>query len=270
MRRLAFLAGLWVGVAAAAAQAATLVTVEGRREPSGKTDRSVVRLDGGRVRVDLETQRESLVYQKDKKLLWSIDHEERTYSEIDQQSALETAESAAKAEESVRAGAASLPPAARATAEDLLDRTLGPKGKAPKLELRESKLRDTVRGVPCRERELLQDGALIARICEARYEDAGVTREALSPVFELASVAKQAAPLFPPSTRAGAVAALDLLARLEGFPMRVLSYEDGQLTHVAQVTEIAKRPTPPGTFQIPAGYQRGLSLNVRNGIGSSP
>ncbi len=267
MQGVTFAVLAWLGLVGAA-HAGTFVAVEGRREPSGKLDRSVVRLDGDRLRVDLERQRESLVYQKDKKLLWSIDHDERTYSEIDQQTALETLESAKSAEARLRTGAASLPPEARAAAEQLLERALGtPEQQAPKLELRETKLRDTVRGVPCRERELLQDGALIARICEARYEDAGVTRAALAPVFELAQLAKQASPLFPASSRSGAVAALDLLTRLEGFPMRVLSYEAGELTHVAQVVELAKKPAPPELFQLPAGYQRGLSLNVRNGIG---
>ena len=261
-----------------AATAATFVVIESGHlggAASAQTgseeeepDRIEIWAEAQHMRVDLAGGRHSILYSVDQGIVWALDHERRTVLELDRSTATGAAARLRGVEAELRARTADLPPEARQAARGLLDSAFGPESLArPTLELRETPEEGEVRGIPCRVHELHVDGALTARFCEARLEDAGLPAEALAPVRSLSAFARDVSPLMPKRLHSSGLAALDLFDRVEGVPLRIRTYEGEQATREAVVTEVVQSEAPEGSFQVPEGYRSDIAIRVRERLG---
>ena len=247
---------------------ATKVVIESRPAGSATTATTEVWAETDRMRVDLAGGRRSVIYSVGKGLVWALDHEKRTFTELDRSTAVGMASRVRGIETELRARTADLPEDARVAAEGLLDATFGAQATdVPDLELRDAGEHASVRDVRCREVDLLENGTRTARFCEATLAAAGLVPEALAPLRALAEFARELAPLMPGRVRDGGVAALDLFDRVEGVPLRVLTYREGELDREAIVSDISDAAPPDAAFSVPEGYRPDIAIKVRERLG---
>ena len=254
----------WLGATAAAA--GTSLVVESREldesEPPG---RSEVLRDGERMRVDLEGGRHSVLQLRDEGRLVALDHKRKTYLELDQ-SLVATAARIGRLGAELQGRSGVLPEDSEAAADALIADALGDPEDTD-YTLRPTEEEDRVGDVTCRETELLRAGELEARICEAAPDDAEIAAGAMDAVRDLAAFARDVLPLVPGAGREAGLRALDLFDQVEGVPLRVRTYRDGEPRLEATVIEAKETDVPASAFAIPEGYGSMLNITVREAIG---
>lgn len=229
------------------ALAGTEITIETRRAGEGaKPERSVVEVEGRKLRADAGNGRHAALWSGEAGVLEILDHRERSIVRIDRA----TARQVLGAREGIRGRLEGLPPAQR----EALDGWLGGSPPAP-VELRSRNESAEVNGIRCRLLDALRGGVRLAEVCEAPLGAAGVTHEALAPARELAAFLAEVGALLPRSLGAESLDALVLAPQLKGVPLRVRAWpKDAPATESRIVGAVAKR-FPAERFQAPAGYR---------------
>jgi hypothetical protein len=267
MRRKSFVAAMLSIAVALPAAAGTGFVVESQKldenEPPG---RSEVKRDGPRMRVDLEGGRHTILQLRDEGRLLALDHKRKTYLELDQ-SMVETAARIGRVGRELQERTGMLPEGSQAATEELLAGALGDLGELPTYTLRPTDEAGRVGEVACRETELLNEGVLEARICEASADDAAIAAGAMEGVRELAALARDVLPLVPGASRDAGLEALDLFDQVEGVPLRVRTYRDGNAVLEATVVDAKEMDVPASTFAVPDGYASMINITVREAIG---
>ncbi len=256
---------------AARGAAGTRLVMETSRLSDGKVlERSILRVEGDRLRMDTGEGKTSVIYLAAREQLWMLDHHERSYIEIDPQTTAGIARGLDRVNREVRTRLEGLPPEQRKAAERLLDQTLGPGKKAerPEIVIVPTGGRETLSGRACRNFEILRDGTRVADICNAEFADVGVTPETLASVRQLAAFLREAVTSLAPSqVREPGLDALDSFDRLDGVPLRVRAYESGAAVRQSLVTDLESRDFPASDFDVPDGYAKKLGLQVRDHFG---
>ncbi len=229
------------------ALAGTELTVETRKlsdSPGAKPRRSLLALEGRSLHFDAGDGRHALVFRGAAGVLEIIDHSRKSVVRIERASA---------------AALAQRMEAARAELGPLL-------GEAPapaKLALRATGKHDRVNGIGCRLLEALRSGERLAEICEGPAGAAGVSREALAPLRELAAFAAEVGALLPKPASAEGLDALLLVEQLEGVPLRVRAFPQHAPATESRLLRATPKRFDPARFQAPPGYSAGIGIRVR-------
>lgn len=239
--------GLALLLCARGAFAGTELTVETRKlaaPPGAKPQRSLLALQGRDLHFDAGDGRHALVFRGEAGVLEIIDHARKSVVRIE------------------RASAAALAKQMEAAREEL-GPLLGPTPAPAKLALRATGQRDRVNGIGCRLLEALRGGVRLAEICEGPEGAAGVSREALVPLRELAAFAAEVGALLPKSTSAEGLDALLLVDRVKGVPLRVRAWPKDAPPTESRLLRATPKHFGPERFQAPPGYSRGIGIHVR-------
>ncbi len=268
MRSLALLILLVAGPAGAG----TFLVLETTRLDDGSLlERTELRADGTRLRVDTDGGRSSVVYLAEERTVRVLNHAERSYLEVDQQTTQQVARGLEKVNRELRDRLDSLPASQRAAAERLLNQTLGPgaETKRPEVVVVPTGGSDEIEGHACREFDVLRDGTRVADVCKAEYAEVGVAPETLGALRELAGFLRESlAALAPEGLRGRSLDALDSFDHLDGVPLRIRAYESGTPVRQSRITDIVTRTLPKTDFAVPDGYTKSVGLNIREHIGS--
>lgn len=249
----------------------TFLVFETTRLTDGKIlERTKLRAEGSRLRLDTDGGRSSVIYLADQQTVRMLNHEERSYLEVDQQTTQSLARGLKRANQELRDRLQALPASQRAAAERLLDSTLGPgETKAsPEVVIVPTGGTDEIQGRACREFEVLREGLRIADVCKADFSAVGVVPETLDGLRQLAGFLRESlSSLAPEGLRGRSLDALDSFDQLDGVPLRVRAYEGGQAVRQSRITEIETRELAGDAFAVPQGYEKTVGLNVREHIG---
>lgn len=256
-----------LAAAAPPAEAGTVLVTATRElaEPGEPPRTGRALLDGRRLRIDTREGERSIVYRGDRGLVWLIDHAKARYVEIDRPTPEMVAGEARRRLEE-------LPPDERAAARQALEDAKAAGDPAAGgaadglrgLALRETGESDRVEGIPCRELAVLREGARIAELCRADYAEAGVSPESFAAVREVQALLRDsAAALLAGESGDPGLAALASFGDLEGVPLRVRVFEQGEPTSETRVTGIESRPLDAADFEIPEGYRPRVTIRIR-------
>jgi len=253
---------------APAAPAATSFSTETHEaaDAAGQRHRARLIADGSRLRLDLDPG-SSVIFRADRGVLWLLDHEQRTYLEIEEGSARALAQRLHAANAEMRTRLQTLPEQPRSQTERLLDGVLGPeKPSPPEVGVRATGQREQVAGIACEGFEVTRNGEKVADVCRASFAEAGVPRERLAAVRQMAAFLREsAAALAPESLRRGGLEALSSFPQLDGVPLRVRAYRNGHLQMETRVTRVEERPARDEDFELPASYGPSIRIHVRQG-----
>lgn len=242
-------------LAAGSALAGTEVRTETRE--SERPDRvrpGRALFDGPRLRVETDDGRRTIIYRADRGRAWVLDHKRKTYIEVEKPTADAVARQA-------REYLDALPP----EQGEALARTLGAGTEAARgVEVRETDTVDEVGGISCRVVQVHSGAERLADVCRATYSDAGVDPASFSGVRDLqALLGGSLAAFIPRDSRDEGLAALESFAELDGVPLRVRAYKDGQVDSTTVVKSIRSAPLPSSSFEVPDGYRPKISINIR-------
>ena len=229
------------------ALAGTEVTIETRKlaaPPGAKPQRSLLALEGRNLHFDAGDGRHALVFRGEAGVLEIIDHSRKSVVRIERASAVALAKRMDAAREE-------------------LGPLLGPTPAAAKLALRATGKRDRVNGIGCRLLEALRGGVRLAEICEGPEGAAGVSREALVPLRELAAFAAEVGPLLPKSISAEGLDALVWVEQVKGVPLRVRAWPKDAPATESRLLRATPKRFDPARFQAPTGYSAGIGVRVR-------
>ncbi|MCP3983698.1 MAG: hypothetical protein GY723_04880 [bacterium] len=254
------------------ADAGTFFVLETTRMADGKIlERTELRAEGSRLRLDTDGGRSSVIYLADEQTVRVLDHEERSYLEVDQQTTESISRGLKRANREIRGRLDALPANQRAAAERLLNSTLGPDAAEarPQVVIVPTGGSDEIEGHACREFDVLKDGARVADVCKADFAAVGVVPETLDGLRQLAGFLRESlSALAPEGLRGRSLDALDSFDQLDGVPLRVRAYESGEPVRQSRITQIATRELSGRDFSVPEGYQKTAGLNVRDHLGS--
>jgi hypothetical protein len=268
-------AALLIALASAQASGAgTLITTETRKlgVEAPRVQRTEVRVDGDRLRVEPEGSATTVIYRGDRRLVWLLNHEEKTFLQVDRGTTTAIAQNLKAANEALRERTRNLPPEQRQAIERMLDGTLGaPPAPEPAITTRDTGRRDRVRNIECAELEVLRGVERVAEVCIAEFEAAGITRATFDVVRELALFLRESvAAMAPRVFEQDGMDALDSFQQVDGVPLRVRAFEEGKPATETMVTAIEPRSFVGADFELPEGYRGGFSLGGSRGAAEAP
>jgi hypothetical protein len=252
---------LVVLLAAGPLQAGTEITIETRKAeaaPDAKPQRSVVEIEGRRLRAEAGDGRHGALWSGADGELQILDHGKKSVLRIDRATARAVTRRMEGAREGIRGQIGGLPEAQRETVERWI-------GGAPpaRVELKSSGKSAEIDGVRCRLLDALRDGARVAELCEGPRFALGVTPEALATVHELAAFLAEVGDLLPRSLGADGLEALALAQQVKGVPLRVRAWPKGAVATESRIVRALPKRYAPGHFETPPGYEPLLGLHVR-------
>jgi hypothetical protein len=251
---LACLAALGV---AEAASAGAVVQTETRHmvgENAGQVRKGNALFDGTRMRVDTHDGRRAIVYRGDKGMIWIIDHKKKNYLAVEKPTpeALQR-----EAKQRLEALTPEQQAAGRAAA-----------AAVPDIELKETDLRSTIQGIPCREVQVSRGGERVADVCRASYAEAGVTADTFAAVREVQELLRSTlGGLVSDEVRSEGLDAIESFGRIEGIPLRVRAYRKGEIQSETLVTSFSQRSLAEGDFALPDGYTPKVTISITGGGG---
>lgn len=240
-----------MGLAGVAATAGVVIEQEQREpETNALVWKTTLYLDAGRVRLETEsTEGDHTVtlFDETKQTMWVIDLNARTYYEMTGARIRDLSKRMAAARKEMEAQLAQMPPEQRQVIEEMMKQQMG-EG--------DTLVRETARGVQvgafvCTHYDQLSNGERTGEIWTASFDQLQLreaefkTFQALSRFLEpLGHGAPGAAPYLPAGER------------LEGFPVRSLTYDGERVVAEEKVTKAERRALEAGLFALPPDLER--------------
>lgn len=231
-------------------------------EQGARTERTTLRVEGSRLRVDSGDGRGTLLYDAEAGKAWLLDHRDKKYVSVDRSQARALAGQARALQQEVRKRLEGrLSPEQMEAAEDLL-------GGPPPAEVDSVRVRDTggrgeVAGVACKELEVLRGEERVAELCGAEPGAAGLPPEAFAVVRDAAAFAEESVGGLAPGMGQVGMDLIQGAQDLDVVPMRVRAYEDGALVTESEVQEVVREDLPADVFALPEGYRSMFAVQIR-------
>jgi hypothetical protein len=184
-----------------------------------------------------------------------LDDQDKSYIMFDKATMEQLAKKISAAMEKMKEQLAQLPPEQRAQVEQMMPGMAGGDRKWT-VDAVDTGKSDKVDGRACRLWDIKRDGELDDQICVVPYS-ALPGKENFQAMFaSFAKVFEEMAKSVP--TLSGMMTnEFGAQAKVNGFPVRTRSYENGTLGDDEQIMKVwREEPIPASTFDIPAGYKQ--------------
>lgn len=267
------LAALLPLLAAASASAGVTMEMETKDFTASPPEQEAgtMKIEGNLLRIDSAAgggRETSAIYRGDRRALVMLDHGRRQYVELDRETMESLAGQLSAAMRQMEERLAELPPEQRAAVRKMMEQQMP--GLAPgtdtaekaSTDIRETGRRETVSGIPCTYFEAWRGGEKVRELCVAGWGDVAAGREALAVFEDMGDFFEEVMETFAESSPQGR-GALPMpdnpfqdLARVDGFPVVVRLFEDGQVARETVITGIEESAVDPASFEVPAGYER--------------
>lgn len=237
---------------AAAAQAGVVIEQE-QRDLSGEVvmGRTVYYLEPGKVRIETSNEVSELVtiFIAARRVVWVIDRSEGTYYELKPAEVERMRQRMEEARRRMEAELAKLPPQQRELIEKMMEQQQPPGPSA--VSVRKTGSGEKFGEFVCSRYEILRNGQRYGEVWAASLDQLQIEPEEFETFRALAR-------FFEP-LGAGAPASAALLSageQMEGFPVRMLIYEDGRPLREERVVRVERRSLDASHFTLPPGLQK--------------
>jgi len=196
----------------------------------------------------------SMIFRGDPDLLWFLMHDQRQYIEMDRQTMAQMSQQIsamlAEFEEQLK----SRPEEERESLRAMM------KGRLPELnaggtsppEIRITEEEEEISGYPCVRNDVYQEGEKMAEVWTT-------SRSRVPGAEDLSDVFQKLADFYRNLTQGFAQFQtglnFNILASLDGFPIRVLNYQDGQLRNRMLIQEVSQGSSSADPFEVPPDYK---------------
>ncbi len=250
------LAACLTGLAAAAG----VVVEQEQREPSTNAvlGRTVFYLDAGRLRIETRTQEGDellVIFRADRPVAWTVDLNEGTYYELTPSKIAKMREQMERMQQEMAEALKQMPPEQRRAAEQMMAQMGQTPGPPRPTTVRVLGREEKVDSFLCTHYEVLRDGAREEEIWAAPLGQLQLRPEEYKTLVELVRLFEPLGPQGPTGRLSGLAASESGGERIEGFPVRALSYENGRALAEERVVRAERQSFDAELFELPAGLR---------------
>jgi hypothetical protein len=217
------------------------------------TDRMAQRSDTGDEQADHDG-----IFRADRDVMWFVDHENKTYREIDRAAIDAFAAKMSQAMAKMKEQLASLPPEQRAMMEKNLGAMMpgaAPK-PAPKVEYRKTSETKSISGFDCTKYEREENGKVAAWMWVAPNSAIGLSSEDQAVFAKMGEFMQRMLSAMGPAVSEGVGDEFAAVSKLGGWPILTQSLgEDGKVEEETLVESIAHDTISGSVFELPEGYK---------------
>ena len=213
-----------------------------------------------------------VIYRGDRKEMIVVDHDDRSYTVIDEAMFEQIGGMAAQASAAIEEALANVPEDQRAAIEEMMKERMpdvaagaasgaSPGTGAPATELRSTGERGTQAGYPCVKYVVVRGGETVRELWVTDWSNVEGGAEAAEAFGAMTDFVDEMTAAF--SSAAGGAAppgigdhVLEHLKEMNGFPVVVREYEGGELEEESTLRSATRRTLDPADFEPPAGYKR--------------
>lgn len=245
-----------VGIAAAAG----VVVEHEQREPGSNavTGRVTFYLDVGRLRIESQTEygdETVIIFRADKPVAWTIDNVEGTYLELTPAEVERIRQQMEEARKQMEERLQQMPPEQREAMEQMMEQ-MGATATPEPAEVSVIGRGERVSSFVCTHYEVTRGGQRESEVWAAPVEDLGLRPAEYRTLVDLARLFEPLGQAMP-AGQLGHLAALDSSDEaIEGFPVRTLTYVEGQAVSEEVVTRAAREDFSAELFELPRDLEK--------------
>jgi hypothetical protein len=237
-----------------AAFAGLLLRFEDKGPAGGKTQAMTFHLQGKKLRVE-NPSGAVMIFDGEQQKLWSIDTQQKIYSEITEADAARIKETREKMEKQMREQMGKMSPEQREQMEQMLEKMKQDSSDTPRkltFEPIEGGNKKMASGFSCKPHRVLENGKAIEEICFIPWKDAGLSLQD----FQAFDVFDQFLRKIGADTKSQGRIFQDL-KQSPGIPAHVLMLGQEKATRREQeLTALKREEVPASRFTLPEGLQK--------------
>ncbi|MEO0102695.1 MAG: hypothetical protein ABIK81_03210 [candidate division WOR-3 bacterium] len=210
-------------------------------------------IEKDRMRADLKGKEGdmTIIFRSDKGLFWSIDHKDKSYTEITKDDLSKMKKKMTEGLKMMEEEMKNLPPEQRKKIEEMMKGKM--KAESPKVLYKKVATNQKVNQWVCDKYEGYEGKERVEEVWTTDYKKLGLKSEELKVMEDMAN-------FFSEITK-------DLTSRLykvgkeetggfSGIPVRTFGYEKGKKVFAMELKEIKKEEIKPVIFELPKGYKK--------------
>lgn len=215
-----------------------------------KENTSNIFIEKDRIRVQMETpeQFSVIIFRHDKQVMWMIDEQNKTYSEITKDDLAELKKRMDSAQAMMAEQMKNLPAEQRQMMEQMMKKQMQqmPSMEKPKIEYKKAG-QEKIEQWPCTKYEGFVDGKKTSDVWAVSWDKLGFSAddfEGLKHMGEFFEVLNQKSEEF------------FNLETFQGLPVKIQDYENGKLRSKTQIKEITAKNCESSLFELPSGLTK--------------
>jgi hypothetical protein len=206
---------------------------------------------------DGEKLEREVIFRADRDVMWFVDHEDKTYRQIDRAAIEAFAAKMNEAMTKMKAQLAGLPPEQRAMVEKNLPAMMpGATAKpAPKVEYRKTAETKSISGFDCTKYERVEDGRVEELLWVAPNAAIGLSGEDQAVFGKMGEFSQRMLSAMGPAVGAEVGDEFAAVSKLGGWPILTQDLDDqGKVEDETLVESITHDELADTVFDVPAGY----------------
>lgn len=239
-------------------RAGLAVTFESKSPDEAAPRSAVLRVEPDRLSVEIPGEPgRRIVFRGDRDLLWIVDADKKSYTEITKLQAQQIGARIAELRPQLEERLKNLPPEQRAMAEEAMKQFLpSATGAAgPPHSYRKTGQTAVINGWSCTRYDRMQGEKKDAELWMTDWKNLGITPADFRSVDEMAEFAKELAGPFLKQFGAGFLHSEHEAGAPPGFPVRtVRNGPDGTTTE--ELKKVLRQQNPAAAFEVPAGFEK--------------
>jgi len=242
------------------AAAAGVVIEQEQRQPGSEAVlvRTVFYLDAGRLRIETRTQEGDellVIFRADKPVAWTIDLNEETYYELTPAKIAKMREQMDRMQQEMEDALKQMPPEQRRAAEQMMEQMGQTPGTPRATTVRVLGRGEKIDSFVCTRYEVLRGGEREEEIWAAPLEQLQLRPDEYKTLVALVRLFEPLGPQGPTSQLGTLAASESEGEKIEGFPVRALSYENGRAFAEERVVRAERQSFDATLFELPAGLR---------------
>lgn len=238
-------------------------TIHTGAEASTTASRMAIDGDGlkldSQLRTAMAPPRNSMIFLRESRVLYAVDHGRKTYFKIDERAIGGMADTMDRMMAQMQERMKNAPPQQRAAMQKMLQSRMagmsGPRGERPKPELIAHGARKEINGYPCEMYDVVRAGVKERELCITEWDNIAGGPEARAAMQDMAKFLEamtNAMRRTAPAATSGNPL-LDL-EQLPGFPVSAKQFTNGKITSEQILKSSKEQSFEKKTFIPPAGY----------------
>jgi hypothetical protein len=225
-------------------------------DASGETE---MFMNSESVRINVGGGNQSVLYNVQADAFQHLNHDERSYMEFDQEMIEELSESMNAAMAQMKSVLASLPKEQQEAMAKLMGTSpVEDQPAKPEPVISKTEKTQTINGVPCELYTVTVDGELDSELWVASYKSLKIVESDVQGFRKLTAFQEKMIDSFKnnPLAKESMKSGITLFSEIDGFPLLVKSYKNGQVENEFKVDSLVNVGSDAARYGIPSGYRK--------------